>query len=434
MPACCRLLGGTDLMGNVFHHYFKPSNGQLRHFGKKGLKDGRLREKVSTPILIGWQVGVPSGWGTYGLNLATQLVSKGVDIGLPFLANTLNVTEEQGALLKPALDSHGQFATLSTNGSSGRLSSTFLRALGDGLDFPPFLDPWSGQPDIGVVFFESASLPDENLARAAQLDAVITGSSWNELVLKEAGLNNVFNCPQGIDPGLFNPGSKSNKYAGRFTVFSGGKLEYRKGQDLVVAAFKRFHAAHPESLLVTAWHNPWPEAANSLSVSTQVETVPGLDSAGQLDVAAWLQKEGLPENAFEDLGPLANGATADLLRDMDIAVFPNRCEGGTNLVAMETMACGVPCIVSRNTGHLDLFGDGTCFGLDLQIPLGEVTGRKDLEGWGESSIEELVQKMETAFSNRDAAQVIGTNGAEFMKGWSWSTQVDRLLDVIGQVS
>lgn len=393
-----------------------------------------MSQKVSAPIIIGWQVGVPSGWGTYGLNLAVQLCAKGVEIGLPFLANTINVTADQQSIIQPALDGHARYASFGKGDPHKRLNSTFLRALGDGLDFPPFLDDWSGKPDIGVVFFESAEFPVENLERAAKLDAVITGSSWNAEVLEQAGLRNVFNCPQGIDPALFHPGPRPEKYDDRYTIFSGGKLEYRKGQDLVVAAFKRFHKMHPEALLVTAWHNPWPEAAKSLSASTHTETVPGIDGRGVLDVSGWLQSEGLPPEAFVDLGAMANGEAPDVLRDMDVAIFPNRCEGGTNLVAMEAMACGVPCIVSRNTGHLDLFGEETCIGIDLQIPLGEVMGRKDLQGWGESSVEELVQKMEFAFSNQDKARSIGLNGTKFMADWSWSSQVDRMLNVIEQVS
>jgi len=388
--------------------------------------------QVAAPVVIGWQVGVPSGWGTYGLNLAVQLTAKGIEIGLPFLADTLTVTPAQNDLLRPALENHPDFAALARSSNDKTVNSVFLRSLGDGFDFPPFLESWTGQPDVGVVFFESAQVPEENLARARNLDAIITGSSWNAEVLERAGLTNVFNCPQGIDPDLFRPAAKPGAYPDRFTVFSGGKLEYRKGQDLVVAAFKRFHKAHPDALLVAAWHNPWPQAAKSLAASPHIEHVPGVGADNTLDVAAWLRAEGLPAESFVDLGPLANGETPMVLWDMDLAVFPNRCEGGTNLVAMEAMACGVPSIVSRNTGHLDLFGGDTCYGIDLQIPLGEVTGRPDLDGWGESSIEELVQKMEAAY--RDRARQIGANGAAFMAGWSWSAQVDRMIDVLRQVS
>ena len=32
---------------------------------------------VLTRLGIGWQIGVPSGWGTYGVNLAVELTRLG---------------------------------------------------------------------------------------------------------------------------------------------------------------------------------------------------------------------------------------------------------------------------------------------------------------------------------------------------------------------
>ena len=37
----------------------------------------------------------------------------------------------------------------------------------------------------------------------------------------------------------------------------GGKLEMRKGQDIIIRAFRLFSQRVPEAVLVTAWHNPW---------------------------------------------------------------------------------------------------------------------------------------------------------------------------------
>jgi glycosyltransferase involved in cell wall biosynthesis len=117
---------------------------------------------------------------------------------------------------------------------------------------------------------------------------------------------------------------------------------------------------------------------------------------------------------------------------MDVAVFPNRGEGGTNLVAMECMACGVPTIMSRNTGHLDLVEDGACLSLDDQAPLqGPLEGPVgDVAGWGESSIDELVDLLERAYLDREAARRIGAAGAEFMRRFTWSETARQLKDLI----
>jgi len=383
-------------------------------------------------IGLGWQVGVPSGWGTYGVNLSVQFARKGITPALFLIAPSPTLTEEQAGLLQPAIQEYARWHGVLKAGG-GALDFPMLHALGDKLDIPAVTAGLIGRPDVGVVFFESAVVPPKHLEAAKRFALVVTGSGWNAEVLRRHGLDRVINCPQGVDLALFAPGPRVGRFAGRFVVFSGGKLEYRKGQDLVVAAFKRFHARHDDALLVTAWHNPWPAAARGLSVSPHVNGAPGVDTGGRLDVSGWLAANGLPAHAFVDLGLLANAATPPLLREVDVALFPNRCEGGTNLVAMECMATGVPVILSRNTGHLDLIADDNCYALDMQIPMGVVTGRADLDGWGESAIDEIVNRLEQAYTDRAAAQAKGNAAVAFMQSWSWSDQTDRFLAALKTV-
>ena len=385
-------------------------------------------------VAIGWTVGVPSGWGTYGANLAIELARKGVEPTLFLVSPDLRLTPAQTALLGPAVLKEQHWQALARRGNL-KLDFPVLLSLNDGLGFSDMLLGTRGAPTVGVPFFESATIPDENVAKAREFDLIVAGSSWNAEVMARHGVTHVRNCFQGVDLELFKPGPKTGRFANRFAVFSGGKLEYRKGQDLVIAAFKRFYQRHDDALLVTAWHNPWAKvAAQGLAMSPHVNGPPGVTADGRLDVSGWLRANGLPDGAFHDLGAVANADTAPLLREVDFAVFPNRCEGGTNLVAMECMACGVPVALSRNTGHLDLIADDNCYSLDMQIPMGAVTGRREWEGWGESSIDELVTKMERAYTDRADAARRGAAGAAFMKGWGWPAQVDRLLAVLREFS
>ena len=381
---------------------------------------------------IGWQVGVPSGWGTYGVNLAVELAKRGIEPALFLLSAHLKLTQPQIELLRPLVAKHKDWYAAATAGGL-KLDFPMLHPMGDGFGFHDVLNGVRGRPNVGVPFFESAVIPPENIAAAKQFDLIIAGSSWNAEILAKHGVKQpVRLCLQGVDLTLFNPGPKAGHFGDRFVVFSGGKLEYRKGQDLVVAAFKRFYAKCPQALLVTAWHSPWPQLAAGLKASPHVVANAGVRPDGNLDVTSWLLANGLPDMAFHDIGPIPNAAAPQLLRDVDLAVFPNRCEGGTNLVAMECMACGVPVALSRNTGHLDLITPDNCYSLDMQIPIGAVTKRPDMEGWGESTVDELVATMERAYRDRADAKRRGTAAAAFMQNWGWPAQVERILAAVNE--
>jgi glycosyltransferase involved in cell wall biosynthesis len=245
--------------------------------------------------------------------------------------------------------------------------------------------------------------------------------------LRAAGIDHVATVIQGIDPALFHPAPRSGALDGRFAVFSGGKLEIRKGQDLVLLAFRAFAERHPEAVLVTAWHSPWPAVAGTLNRNPNLEPL-GLAGDGKVDAAGWARANGLRDDQFIDVGSIPNHLMARVLREMDVALFPNRCEGGTNLVAMECIACGIPTIVSDNTGHRDLVALGAPYPLTRQ-------GRVALdgigtEGWGESDVEEIVEALERVWADRSAARRRGLFGSSMMEDWTWSRQIGRLRDAL----
>jgi glycosyltransferase involved in cell wall biosynthesis len=163
-----------------------------------------------------------------------------------------------------------------------------------------------------------------------------------------------------------------------------------------------------------------------------VRGVPAVRADGSLALGAWLEANGLPAGSYVDLGPVPNAGMGQLVREADVALFPNRCEGGTNLVAMECMASGVPTILAANTGHLDLV-DGGCIVLERQgavRPTGHFAGT---EGWGESDVEEVLEALEWAYARRGEAAEVGAAGALSMRGLTWSHQVDQLLEAVGDL-
>jgi glycosyltransferase involved in cell wall biosynthesis len=284
-----------------------------------------------------------------------------------------------------------------------------------------------------MVVLQDTRIAPEAVARAAAWPTLIAGSTWNTRLLQAHGLPDVRCVIQGIDPTLFHPGPRLGAFGDRFLVFSGGKLERRKAQDLVIAAFARFAHTRPDALLVTAWQSPWPELARELDAGGVAAPVT-LDDRGRLDVAAWAEANGVPARQVLDLGMVPNAQMPPILREMDVAVFPNRAEGGTNLVAMEAMACGVPAILSANTGHLDLIDRDNCYALRAQRSLPGQPAFGDVPGWSESDLDEIVAALEAAYEDRGDARGRGARGAATVGRLTWRRMADELKAIVLELS
>lgn len=380
-------------------------------------------------IGINWRIGGPYGWGVFGLNLAIELARTGRTLPVPLLEPMSRDTGPlQSHLLAPGWAEQRRLAALAAAqpGQPCRLDGIVLHALMG--EFQPITpSPFTGTVNAGLIFFESTRFSTDGVRRAAGFDRIVAGSSWNAEVLRGLGLTNVVLAPQGVDPALFHPAPKVDLFPGRFVVFAGGKLEYRKGQDIALAAFRRFHARHPDALLLAAWQNPFPHLGVDVAAGPHVAADPRIVPGG-LDVTGWLLENGLPAGSFIDCGLVDHWKLAPLLREADAAIFPNRGEGGTNLVAMEAMACGVPSILSANTGHLDLINDGDLLVLRHQGHARPTRHFPATEGWGESDPDEVVALLEQLYSDRGHARRCGAAAARRMRDWNWSKQVRRLVE------
>ncbi|MEG4067956.1 tetratricopeptide repeat protein [Microcoleus sp. Pol11C2] len=391
-----------------------------------------------TGIGISWPLSITSGWGIYAMNLTLQLRQNPaweVALLAPPSITSDSMNPLHKSLLLPVIEKHKIFQELVAANSDKQISCNFpvLYALGNNLASSGVDNQITSACQIGVIFFEDTRITAEALETAKKYRVIVAGSNWNADVLRSRGLTNVAMVHQGIDPTIFHPAPKSNLFGDRFVIFSGGKLEYRKGQDIVIAAFKRFRARHPEALLLTTWHNFWPQYMLGIEQTGNVAGLPNINRDGSLEISQWLVANGLQTDSFIDLGLIPNHLAGQILREADCAVFTNRCEGGTNLVAMESMACGIPTILSANTGHLDLIYSNICYPLSSQGRVKLTAPFSGVEGWGESEVAEVVEALEQVYTNREESKRRGLAAANFMLDWTWEKQVKRFLDVIADM-
>lgn len=287
-----------------------------------------------------------------------------------------------------------------------------------------------GKRNFGYAFFEHELVP-ESVANAAKMDLLFVGSTWCKERLEERGIRNGALLIQGVDGRIFHPAPRRPE-DGRFVVFSGGKFELRKGQDLVLQAFAILSRKYPDMLLVTTWHNAWPQSMQTMAASKHIrfELSPG---NWQEKMAHLCRINGIDPARVRTMDSLPSERMAEVYRSTDVGVFPNRCEGGTNLVLMEYMACGRPAIASHASGHRDVAHDGNAILLKQlrDLPITEAGGRLAAR-WQEASVDEIVAAVEQVYHHRDAAAHIGGAGAESMREWTWERMARTVLAATGQ--
>ncbi|NEP79752.1 MAG: glycosyltransferase [Okeania sp. SIO3B3] len=402
---------------------------------QKNLQTKTSTFEIMKIIAICWPLNPMSGWGIYGINLTLQLIKNPEYQPLLLTAPSIQpgmLNPLHQALLNPAFDAQKnlQNQLKDRQGKKINLNLPILQALGSNFSANNNI---LGTQNIGIIFSENTQFTSEQINRSKGYDLIITGSTWNTKILENNSIKPVQKVLQGIDQTIFHPAPKSNIFSDRFVVFSGGKLEYRKGQDIVIAAFKIFQKRYPEALLITAWHNFWPQFMVGIEQTGNVVGLPKISQNKRLQITQWLLENDIPSNAVIDVGPIPNYMVGQILREADVAVFTNRCEGGTNLVAMESLACGIPTIISANTGHLDIINNSHCYPLHNQNSVKPTPQFPGIDGWGESDVEEVVEMLEKVYFDREYAQLRSKTAVSFMQDLTWEKQIQRLLVVLQNV-
>jgi hypothetical protein len=203
-------------------------------------------------VAFQWDVSSYSGWGVYGLNLLLNW-SRRSDLAVvcsrPINSKHLDVDPLELLALKPVLQRSQLLCDELAAHAKKTIQVPFATLHGLRSDFSPARAAHGvqlfGSPSIGIVFTESAAVSHESRERVKLYPLIVTGSRWNLDVLKSAGIDQAALVLQGIDPTHFHPAPRAGLFSGRFTIFTGGKLERRKGQDLVVRAFRIFAERQP---------------------------------------------------------------------------------------------------------------------------------------------------------------------------------------------
>lgn len=121
---------------------------------------------------------------------------------------------------------------------------------------------------------------------------------------------------------------------------------------------------------------------------------------------------------------------ARVYANSDVGLFPNRCEGGTNLVMMEYMACGKPVVATQSTGHSDIVTEHNALVVRNQ---GEITlrrGGEPIARWPQPDLNDVIDKLEFAYQNREQLRVLGRRAAADLGQLTWARTAREFQTVL----
>lgn len=346
-----------------------------------------------------------TGWGVCSINLARELSQK---TKIKYVSNDLVERQDINANFNTI--AHSYFRKVKFNDLEFlKNQKDYPIIQGVEHDLTPYMGYFSGSKRIALTFSDR-HIPDDLIAKTKlNYDVVVAGSEWCKNLLAEKGLGSVV-IHQGIDPNLFNKTRSEKKYFhDDFLIFSGGKFEDRKGQDITIKAYKVLQDKYPDVKLVCTWFNAY--------TSTTGKSV--------------LEQSGVDMSRVIFIPFLTNNNMAEIYQNTDIGVFPSRCEAGTNLVMMEYMACGKPAIASVGTGQADLITEHNGFSINStgQCLLKDENGNT-LSIWESPDIDHLIQRLEWAYNNRDELPKYGKEAAKTMTKKTWSHMANSILKLI----
>ena len=357
------------------------------------------------PLVLNFGTGVWTGWGILGMNLMGQFANdEDFEVIAPMAGGAsmftgmtpLHYTLMEKIRSRP-MPEHDNYIQIDCIGNDLRGSGT------------------SAKCPIGRVIIEK---PDpkgvENLGVYPYL---LTGSRWCAELIESISGREAKVIHEGIDPSIFHPSPRSGWLGDTFNIYSAGKVEHRKGQDLVLRAFRAFVSRHQDARLVTLWNSPFADLGNGYRGT--LEEPLWMGENGFLNVKRWAHDNGIDADKVLELGCVPNWMLPQVLKEMDVAVFPSRIESCTCLPLMEAMACGILVIAPNHSGLKDVLRRGLDLVLERYQPIKSTTEyffpHSDID-WYECDVDEIVEKLEVAYGRRGS--VVYPSSYQPLRTWA----------------
>ena len=213
-------------------------------------------------------------------------------------------------------------------------------------------------------------------------DYIITISDYSKETLINNGIEEekVYVNNLGFDPSLFKP-KMNYRDNGKFKILFVGQISVRKGIKLLIQAFNQLKLKNAELILI----------------------------GGLADGKSLIDKN---NSKIKYVSYCTHQELVTHYQDADIFVLPSYTDSW-GMVVIEAMACGLPVIVSENTGSKEAIVDNRS---GFIIKVGDVKA--------------LEEKLLYFYNNRDITKPFGVKSHKLAEKYTWEDYEKRVKDII----
>lgn len=272
---------------------------------------------------------------------------------------------------------------------------------------------------VGFPIFELNKFNERETHHLQSQDLLLVCSKWAKSVINTElkGKDDVHVVPLGVDCEIFRPAEKPLQTNGIVRFLNIGKIEYRKGHDVLIDAFCKAFDAGEDVELWISWDNPF------------------LDDS---EVEPWkkMYKESPLGDKVKLIPWLPNQlALTNLINLVHVGVFPSRAEGW-NLPALEIMACGKSIIATNYSGHTEFLTPDNAFlieGEELETAYDGkwFHGQGEWFTFGENQMEQLIEGMRANYIlYKDNLDLVNNRAIADARQFSWENSALSLVDAV----
>lgn len=282
-----------------------------------------------------------------------------------------------------------------------------------------FAHPGTEPFDYLYTAWETTQLPTEWAQAVSRYKLVMAASNWVATVLEAAGARGVRTVPHGVDTDLFSSHGARDRVFQETTFLWFARNQFRKGLDVLRAAWPRLRTMHPQARLIVLGQN----VLDAFGLQRQAVRVGNLlmaDVAGE-NVSVW-----------ETVAPLSDAEVATLYRSVDFYLSTARAEG-FGFSTAEAMACGTLPIIGGYGGSTDLVCEGVLQFAGRLVPADySDKGFGDVGSWWEPDLDGVLTRLDEAcaMSEADYAARSALCRRHITAGFTWRHSAFALRDAV----